>query len=81
VGVELVVNVFQHRAGHLVAQDAGVDPVGYRIEVLDVPALELVHVMLDVPHGVEVQAGVVLASLEGRDNALGRRLRSAPGKR
>ena len=81
VGGELVVDVLEHLARHLVAEDAGVDAVGEGAEVLQVPALQLLDVVLDVPHRVQVETGVVLASVERSDHALGRRLRGAPGQR
>jgi len=71
---KLVVDVLQHLAGHLVPEDARIDTIGERAQVLDVPALEVFHVVLDIPHGVEVQARVVLPTLKGSHNALGRGL-------
>ena len=49
--------------------------------MLDVAALQLLDVMLDVPHLVEVEAGVVLAALQGGDHTFRRRLRGTPGER
>ena len=44
-------------------------------------ALQLLHVLLDLPHLAEVQAGVVLTALERGDHALGGGLGRAPRER
>src|SRR5438105_9225716 len=81
VRAELAVDVLEHETWHAVAQDARVDSVGHRAQVLDVAALQLLDVVLDIPHLVEVEAGVVLAALQSRDHALRGRLRSTPCER
>ena len=60
---KLVVDVLEHEAGHVVAEDARVDAVRHRVQVLDVPLLQLLDLLLDLPHLVQVEPGVVLASL------------------
>src|SRR2546430_2235936 len=81
VRAELAMDVLEHETRHVVAKNARVDSVGHRAQVLDVAALQLLDVVLDVPHLFEVESGVVLASLERRDHALGGRLRSPPRER
>ena len=49
--------------------------------MLDVLALEDLHVVLDIPHLLQVEPGVVLASLQGCDDAFDRRLRRPPSQR
>ena len=77
---ELVIDVLEHEAGHVVAEDAGVDAVGHRAQMLDVPLLQLFDVLLNLPHLRQVEAGVVLAALERRDDAFRGRLRCTPRK-
>ena len=72
--IELVVDVLERRAGHVVTKDARVDAVRHRAQLLDVLALQRFDIALDVPHLVEVQAGVVLATVQRGDDTLGRRL-------
>ncbi len=78
---ELADDLLEHEAWHVVAEDARVDAVRHRTQVLDMPLLEILDVLLDLPHHAQVQAGVVLAALERRDDALRGRLRGAPGER
>src|SRR5438034_1614388 len=80
-GAELVKDFLEHESRHVVAQDAGVDAVGDRAQVLDVSPLQLLDLVLDVPHLAQVEARVVLAALERGDYALGRGLRGAPRER
>ena len=74
VRAELAVDVLEHEARHVVAQDACVDAIRHRAQVLDVASFELFDVVLHLPHLVEIEARVVLTALERRDHALRCRL-------
>src|SRR2546423_926042 len=71
---ELAVDVLEHQPGHVVAKDVGVDAIRDRADVGLMRALQGLQRAVRLPHAVEVEPGVVLASLQGGDDALGRRL-------
>ena len=73
-GIELAIDVLEHEAGHAVAEDAGVDAIRHRAQVLDVAALQLLDVVLDIPHLFEIEAGVELAAFKRGHHAFGCRL-------